>query len=91
MRGHVWLYKDNQYKRVSPDAIDPYLKDGWIKQAPKQNRSKESAEKYRQASLDRIHIHKNTTNKNIKPELLQEFLNDGWELGYFYKKRKFND
>lgn len=50
-------------------------------------RSEESRENYREASSNRVHIHKGNVNKNIKRDQLEEYLNDGWSLGYLYNKR----
>lgn len=49
-------------------------------------RSDESKERYRQSSLNRVHIHKENINKNVFKDELDAYLNDGWELGYIYKK-----
>lgn len=50
------------------------------------NRSAESREKYRDVSLDRVHIHKGEINKNPKRCDLDKYLSEGYELGYFYQK-----
>ena len=52
----------------------------------------EQIERARQASLNRVHIHKGLENRNVKRELLQSYLDDGYELGYYqHVTKRLND
>lgn len=79
------LRKDQTGKKASDETRRKMSESRKGKKLPK--RSIETREKDREASLNRVHIHKDNVNKNIKRDLLQEYLNDGWSLGYLYNKR----
>lgn len=87
LTGRVWIYgaSTDTYKRVKPEELDSFLNEGWICQGPKQNRSAESIDKYKNASLGRRHIHKGTQNKNVRADEYASYIADGWEDGYVYK------
>lgn len=88
--GLIWVFDGNQYKRVSRENLQTYVDSGWLCKGPSQVRSKESIERYRQASLDRVHINKDGINKSVPRNELDGYLGSGWNIGWIYRK-KFND
>ena len=84
--GRLWICDGTSYKRILPELLDNYLKDGWFIKAPSKLRNDEQKQKYREGSLNRKHIHKDGKNKNVKIEEYQYYIDNGWLDGYEYKK-----
>jgi len=87
VKGKIWIYKNNEYKRVKEEELQDCLDDGWKKggklptKETKQKMSK--AHKGNTITKETIWVHKDNQNKRIKKEEKQKYLGNNWRLRMF--------
>lgn len=74
-KGRVCVIKDGKRRKILPEQLDEFIKDGWVRPTKKEPSHKIYSPK------GKIWVHKNTINKYILPEQLDEFIKDGWIKG----------
>jgi hypothetical protein len=75
-KGRITVTKDGKNKRLKPDQVDVYIKEGWIKGSSTKGKKVKTP-----SCLGKRAVNKNGIAKYISKDEINKYINDGWSLG----------